>query len=216
VRDGSDPDVRPRFVELDAPTDDEVAALLDRIIARIGKLLGRRGYLDDGAVDHEPEPLLLLAAQPARRHTESRFDGPLPRKCARKDGFSLHAGIAVHANDRQGLERLARYGLRPALALERLTEAPDGTLRYQMKQRLSDGRHVLCFTPRELLLRMCALVPPPRVHTTRYGAWRGETDLIRRYGPLRGSDAPGTGKSVAAMFVPLPTYSTRVLSRESW
>ncbi len=96
-------------MELDAPTDDEVAALLDRIIARIGKLLDRRGYHDD-AIDHEPEALLLLATRPAKRHTEPLREEPLPRKCARKEGFSLHAGIAVHQNDRQGLERLARYG----------------------------------------------------------------------------------------------------------
>ena len=38
---------------------------------------------------------------------------------------------------------------------------------YQMKRRFSDGRHVLCFTPRELVLRLGALVPPPRCHTIR-------------------------------------------------
>ena len=27
------------------------------------------------------------------------------------DGFSLHADVAVHENDREGLERLCRYGL---------------------------------------------------------------------------------------------------------
>lgn len=168
VRDGRDPDVRPRFVELDRPTDDDITALLDRIITRIVQWLARRGRLDDDALDHEPEPLLLLATRPAKRHAEPLFDEKLPRLCARKDGFSLHAGVAVHENDRQGLERLARYGLRPAFALERLTEADDGTLRYQMKRRFSDGRYVLTFTPRELVLRLCALVPPRRFHSTRY------------------------------------------------
>ena len=38
------------------------------------------------------------------------------------DGFSLHAGVRVHANDRKGLERLCRYVTRPPLAVERLTE----------------------------------------------------------------------------------------------
>ena len=37
------------------------------------------------------------------------------------EGFSLHANTHLHANDRQGLERLCRYGARGTLALERLS-----------------------------------------------------------------------------------------------
>jgi len=37
----------------------------------------------------------LLATRPAKRHAEPLRGEPLPRRCARKDGFSLHAGIAV-------------------------------------------------------------------------------------------------------------------------
>ena len=81
----------------------------------------------------------------------------LPARCARQDGYSLHAGRRVHENDRVNLEELARYGLRPALAQERLREAEDGAVLYEMKRRFSDGRHTLRFTPRELLLRLCAL-----------------------------------------------------------
>ena len=81
----------------------------------------------------------------------------------RKEGFSLHAGTGIHANDRLGLERLCRYGLRAALALGRLLEAPDGTVLYEMKRRFSDGRHVLRFTPREFVLRLCASTQPYRL-----------------------------------------------------
>lgn len=42
----------------------------------------------------------------------------------------MHAGREVHKNDRVSLERLARSRLRPALALDRLAEAPDDTLLY--------------------------------------------------------------------------------------
>ena len=34
-------------------------------------------------------------------------------------GFSLHAGVHLHENDREGLERLLRYGARPPFSLER-------------------------------------------------------------------------------------------------
>ena len=35
-------------------------------------------------------------------------------------GFSLHAGVHLHANDRQGLAHLCGYGARPTLTQERL------------------------------------------------------------------------------------------------
>ena len=119
----------------------------------------------------------------------------LPPRCARKDGFSLHAGSAVHANDHLGLERLARYSLRPPLALGRLTQDPDGTLRYEMKRRLVDGRKVLTFTPRDFLLRLCALVPPPRVHVVRYASWSHSraTNASGRQGRRDARDACGEG-----------------------
>ena len=74
----------------------------------------------------------------------------------------------MHGNDRRGLERLCRYGLRPALSVERLTEAADGHVVYEMKRTFSDGTRCQRFTPREFLLRLCALVPPPGFHMVRY------------------------------------------------
>jgi hypothetical protein len=41
-------------------------------------------------------------------------------------------------------------------------------LRYEMKRKFSDGRHLLRFEPREFLLRLCALVPPRGFHMVRY------------------------------------------------
>ena len=162
IREGTDPDARPRLRELDEPSAEDVAALLDEIIDRVTRLLNKRGWLDD-EVDVDPEPHVLLALAPAKSPGTGAFiEEPLPRLCARKDGFSLHAGRTVDRNDRVGLERLCRYGLRPALAQGRLSRPNDGTIRYQVKRRFSDGRHVLRFEPRELLLRLCALIPPPR------------------------------------------------------
>ena len=168
VRDDPDPDAEPRFVEIAPPTDRDVAQLLDVISRRVTDLLRRRGRLDDSVTDEDPEPQLHLATRPAKTSGQPFVEEKLPPLCARKDGFSLHAGTAIHANDRLGLERICRYGLRPPLSQGRLTEAPDGTLLYTMKRRFSDGRHVLRFAPRELLLRLCALVPPRGFHMTRY------------------------------------------------
>ena len=93
------------------------------------------------------------------------------RRCAPRtasqDGFSLHADRVVHENDRQGLEQLCRYGLRPAIAAERLRATEDGRLAYRLKRRFSDGSREIVLTPEALLGRLAALVPRPRIHVTR-------------------------------------------------
>jgi len=58
--------------------------------------------------------------------------------------MSLHANTHLHANDRQGLKRLCRYGARGALAL--LSRAKDGRIAYRMKRPLPDGTTHLLFT----------------------------------------------------------------------
>jgi hypothetical protein len=96
-------------------------------------------------------------------------------------GFSLHAGVHLHANNREGLAHLCGYGARPPFAQERLSALPDGKLAYHMKRQLGDGREVLVLEPRELLRRLATLVPPPRAHLVRYqgvfgpaSSWRAE------------------------------------------
>ena len=99
--------------------------------------------------------------------------GPLPdpfkhaRRAAYLDGFSLHAGVRIHEHDREGLEKLCRYAVRPPFALHRLSAAPDGRLVYRMK-RPRGGSLFLVLTPDELLSRIATLVPPPRTHALRY------------------------------------------------
>jgi hypothetical protein len=74
----------------------------------------------------------------------------------------------LHANDRQGLERLCRYGARGALALTRLSRAEDGRIAWRMKRPRPDGTWHLYFTGLELIRRTASLIPPPRVNLTRY------------------------------------------------
>ncbi|MBL0195592.1 MAG: transposase [Myxococcales bacterium] len=38
----------------------------------------------------------------------------------------MHAGVLIHAGDREGLERLCRYGARPPFSLERISLLADG------------------------------------------------------------------------------------------
>ena len=168
VTDAGGVDERPRFVELEAPSDQEVAVLLAEVAQRVSKMLLAHGRMLDDESDEETEPQLLFAGRPAPTSSAPQHEEALPARCARQEGYSLHAGRHVHQNDRVGLEQLARYGLRPALSLSRLSEGGDGTYLYEMKRRFSDGRQTLRFAPRELLLRLCALVPPRGFHMVRY------------------------------------------------
>ena len=123
-----------------------------------------------GTVEAHADEVLAAALSAPPRAVRGRAPidlGPAPRS-ARMDGFSLHADLALHENDREGLLRLCRYGLRPPLAAERLSWADDGRLRYYMKRTFSDGTRELVLTPLELLSRLAALVPPPRFNLTRY------------------------------------------------
>jgi len=97
-------------------------------------------------------------------------DAALPpgRCCAAVAGCGVHAGVCVPARDRMRLERPARYAGRPPLAGERLSLLPDGRLLYRLKHRWRDGTmHVIC-EPLELMERLAALIPPPRLNLTRY------------------------------------------------
>jgi hypothetical protein len=106
------------FHPLPPPTDAEVEAITARVVRRTARLLARRDA--DLAADDEPDALAIAIAQaeavqtplaltePAREPT--RACRPL---CAFLDGFSLHAATFVDAADRAGLERFARYLLRP-------------------------------------------------------------------------------------------------------
>lgn len=83
-------------------------------------------------------------------------------------GFSLHALVRIEENDRKGLERLLRYCARPPFALERIEEREPGTIIYHLPEHGEDGRTELRLTPFDLIARIAALVPPPRLHRHRY------------------------------------------------
>ena len=101
------------------------------------------------------------------------YEGELPAltgpRCASVHGFSLHADTQVPAHRRDQLERLMRYTARGAVALERLAEDAHGDLVYTFSRPWSDGTTGITLSPVELLEKLAALVPLPRVHLVRYG-----------------------------------------------
>lgn len=104
---------------------------------------------------------------------------PLGRCHARRQGFDLHAGIVVPAGARDRLERLCRYALRPPMGQDRLQLTPDGKAVLELRRRWTDGTTHLVFEPVELLERLAALTPRPRINLVLYhgvlaprAAWR--------------------------------------------
>jgi len=87
---------------------------------------------------------------------------------AKNSGFSLHAGVATKAHERDRLEKVCRYIARPAVAEERLSTNDQGDVIYRFKKPWDDGTTAMKLTPMELMERLVALVPRPRVHLTRF------------------------------------------------
>jgi hypothetical protein len=83
-------------------------------------------------------------------------------------GISVYAQQLVDGRDRRQLERLARYITRPPLALERLSRRADGRLELALKSLWKDGTRAVVLEPHDLLVRLCAAVPAPRLHLLRY------------------------------------------------
>jgi Putative transposase len=175
------PTARPIFHRLSAPTDADITTLLTRLHRRVPRLLVRRGRLPEDAAGSDPfaaqEPLFAQtvaaslqggvalgprAGQALRRLRSAASAQTTAPRCARLEGFSLHADVAVPARRRDQLERVCRYLLRPPLALERLSESSGGQLLYQFRRPWRDGSTALLLEPLELLERLAALVPPPR------------------------------------------------------
>jgi hypothetical protein len=160
--------------------------------------LRKLGYLESGtedvvptgydpASDEDPELARTMAASVQQRiafgeragqrvrRIGSGFgdDGESPiltgTRCASVNGFSLHANTHIPAHRRDELERLLRYTARGALSLERLDINADGDLLYTFTRPWSDGTTGIKLSPLELLEKLAALVPLPRLHLVRYG-----------------------------------------------
>jgi hypothetical protein len=138
------------------------------VMRRVRRLLSRME--DDDAVSADEDDSALstsLVEALAPRRQGRAPPSPSPR-CAQIEGFGVHADVAVGPENRQGLEHLIRYALRPALAASRLKRLPSGRIRYKLRKPWHDGSTHIDFEPLTLMRRLALLIPPPRQHTLRY------------------------------------------------
>jgi hypothetical protein len=175
----------PEFRELPQPKLAELHELAGRSAQAILDLLRRRRiWVDDleegeDSVDSGLAPLarasihghLLMGRageRPVRlRDGRVREEG-IPDRAGKALGFVLDAEVRVSAHNRLHRERLCRYLLRPPLAKGRLHETLDGKYAFELKTPWSDGTRVVFFSGEELVARLTALVPPPRMHLVHY------------------------------------------------
>jgi Putative transposase len=133
------------------------------------------------------------AGQPALRLVVGQgrtSDGTSPRErpqpaepgapVAEALGVSVYAKQLVDGRDRKQLERLARYITRPPLALERLSRRTDGRLELELKSIWKDGTRAVVLEPHDLIVRLCAAVPAPRLHLLRYFGVLSSHHALRR------------------------------------
>jgi hypothetical protein len=138
------------------------------------RLAGLAGASQDGGIAAGRVDIIDLTAccRPATRRdrkdaTRGSFRGSSPG-VGRRTLFSLHAGVAARANERDKIERLCRYIARPALASSRLSLTREGLVRYAFKTPWRDGTTHVLFEPLDFIARLAALIPRPGVNLTRY------------------------------------------------
>jgi len=206
-----------RLRPLPPPTDEEVGVVLATIYVRVCRLLRRRGFDASAADLSRPDPVadespmlagissasiqgrIVLGPRAGARvwRVGEEPDAPWvlssrPRH-AHIAGFDLHANVAVPAADRARLEKLCRYLLRPPMAQERLRRMGDDRILLTLKTAWADGTRHLIFAPLELLEKLAALTPRPRINLILYhgvlaphARWRAR---VVAYGALPGTAA---------------------------
>ena len=183
---GDGPGGDPEFVAAPPLTDQDVQHISETTATRVVRLLQRRGLLEQDSEDSlwQDEPLLASltaasvqgtvatgerAGQRIRRRLVDPKEGIRGGSlCFSSRGFSLHAATRIEADDRSRLERLCRYVIRPPLAAGKLRVLDEETLSFTLKTPWSDGTTHLVLSPLELIEKLAALVPPPRLNLVRY------------------------------------------------
>ena len=191
------------FHPAEAPTAADLEAIVARTARRSIAWLRKRGYIDDSPLEarsnEEPAQTALDACAAIamgrgnvstlpRDGTQDDGHGAAeerpdkPALAVERDGFNVHAGVRIEAGDDLGRERLARYGARPPLSLERLRRLPGGRVAYRLKyvDRGRRGKNRV-MTGIEFMARLAAIIAPPRYPLVRFAgvlaprsAWRRE------------------------------------------
>ena len=169
------------FVPLPDPTTEQIEELTLKIARRLTAVVERLcddTFETDALIEQTAASLQQALAtavkapvSPSQLGLPDQDPQPPPKPlCARVAGFSVHAAQAVSARDREGLERLCRYGLRSSFAQDRLSLLADGRVAYRLRRPWPHppGTTWLLLKPLDFLRCLAALIPAPYAHTIRY------------------------------------------------
>jgi Putative transposase/Transposase zinc-binding domain len=219
------------FHEGRAPSREEVAAVAARVATRMTRWLRRRVLVDERSAEErsneapELSPLeacmqLSLFGGAFLRLADDGVPVPLEDErlrisgkspwAAEVAGFNVHAGITVRAGDREGLERLCRYGARPPFSLERLSILPDGRVAYRLRRPRRNGATHLVLEPLHFMARLASLIPPPRYPLLRLSG------VFAPHSPWRAGVVPRGPAASPTMAPPKPpTKKKKKKSRDA-
>lgn len=180
----------PIFHRIPSITDEEAAAVIERIAKKIIKHLRKIGKLpEDGEEIFISEENSVLShirgasithriALGERSGYKVRriggsfgYEGEKPRlsgyATASVNGFSLHAATSIKAHERDKLSALLRYVGRGSVSNERISLAENGDILYELKNSYDGASHIL-LSPLEFMEKLSSLVPPPKKHLVKY------------------------------------------------
>jgi hypothetical protein len=169
--------------------------------------------------------LLLAALRRAGRLSESFLDSLL---AWRHSGFSVHGEQRLEASEGAGLERLARYVTRPALAVDAVKLRADGRVDVATPPDPRTGAGALVLDPLDFVHAVVTQIPDARKHLVRYyGAYshrsRGRRRAVEAAAPEVGALAgPGVpppsppGPATPAARAPAEPGSPEARRRSAW
>lgn len=134
---------------------------------------------------------------------------------AQGNGFDLHIAGVVPPRDRARLERLCRYTLRPPIAADRLPLTADGQVVLDLRHPMADGTMQLLFEPVELLERLAALTPRPRINLLLYYGVLGARSAWRSRLQAREPDT-AVARDRGTTAVDSSSRATPIPSRRTW
>lgn len=123
------------------------------------------------------------------KDNDEPFANKPSRFAASYDGFDVHCGVRIAANDDEGRERLLRYCARPPFATDRIDVLKDRRMAYLMKIARRGSTHGV-MTPIELMASFCRAAPcrgpcgrGPRRRALKYTVRRSRSRRRRTKAP---------------------------------
>ncbi len=173
-----------RFLPAPPPTPERMTAVL----AQVHEVV--RAADDDLDIDPALAACVQLSLAGPHLASGSQPAAPPPMTVS-AFGMNLHAATTADGRDRKQLERICRYLLRPPFAHDAITALPDGRVCVSFKTPWRSGTAHADMDAHQFLARLCALVPPPKFHMTRYyGVFASHHRLRERVIPRPAAPLP--------------------------